>query len=134
MALDAMRDELGLGLPAGLSLAIDVHQKGDAYEYAPGVYREGPITGLVVRGREKLVEGTTLKGRLWLAKGDADSPLGYVVGRYTEAQLPDGRHLPVCIVLADPTAQPGFPIREGAGDGVALTLRWGPATAVSRWP
>lgn len=126
-AVEAMRHRLALRLPAYLGVVVDRNQPPRPKITATGNYREGPVTGLVVVGTGKLVTGTLLQGRLWIADG-------HVIGRYTEAKLPDDTRLPVCIILADPNAQPGFPLLEGSTPEVAVTAVEGPATAVRRWP
>jgi serine/threonine-protein kinase len=126
-AVEAMEENLGRMLPARLGVAIDKNQLEKGREVL-GKYREGPVTGLVVGGgKGKLVEGTELHGRLWITDK-------YVIGRYTEAKLPDNTRLPVCIVLADPRAAPGFRAEEGSTPDVAVASREGPAYCVSRWP
>lgn len=133
-AVEAMEEQLGLDMrfPVVFSVAIDKNQVTDWKSRNPlpvvfGVYREGPVTGLVVRGTEKLVVGTELQGRLWLTDR-------YVIARYTEAKLPDNTRVPVCITLADPDAQPGFVKQAGSKPDAAVAGREGIASAVTRWP
>lgn len=136
-AVEAMEKNLGeeKSLPFFLGVAIDKNQRETRSEVL-GMYREGPVTGLIVgNGTGKLVEGTELHGRLWFVPGDERFPRGYLIGRYTEAKLPDNTRLPVCIRLGDPRSSiPGFILQEGSTPDVAVVGREGPAYAVSRWP
>jgi hypothetical protein len=91
-----------------------------------GVYREGPVTGLVTKSAQKLVKGTELQGRLWFTDK-------YVIGRYTEAKLPDNTRVPVCIMLADPRTTPGFHKYPGSKPDAVIANIGGWATAVPRW-
>ncbi|QDE81856.1 serine/threonine protein kinase [Myxococcus xanthus] len=127
-ARDAMfnwANKRGLRLEVGdrVMLTLDIRQPGDIGE--PGSYADGPVTGVVnisnVRG---LPEGTRLSGYLWTG-GE------YLVGRYTEAHLSDGRAVPVCIVLG----KRGYVEKEDwSKPGAAVVGRSLPAYAVERWP
>ncbi|MBN1207311.1 MAG: hypothetical protein JXB05_20675, partial [Myxococcaceae bacterium] len=102
-AVEAM-EQLGVwpktfpGCLVEYQVTLDIHQPG--YATDRGFYREGPITSRM----ESLPgdqcgppEGTLLLGRLWVVDADASR----VMGRFTEAVLPDGRRVPVCFVLWD---------------------------------
>jgi len=129
-ARDAMfnverKDGLRVWPGTSLMLTLDRRQPGHmSAEY--GVYADGPVTG-VVRIRDPkgaLPEGTLLSGYLWTSGEVA-------VGRYTEAQLPDGRTLPVCFVLG----RKGY-VEKGPDSkpGAVLLPRTTAAYAVERWP
>ena len=90
---------------------LDIHNQGDLNEY--GDYRPGPIVSVI--GSEDdavnmLPLGTKLHGFMWTG-GEK------VQAYWTEAHLPDGQKLPVCLVLGwderggywkdNPGAQPG---------------------------
>jgi len=55
-----------------------------------------------------------------------------VLGRYTQAVLPDGRKYPVCIVLGDVDGR--MPKSEGSKPGAAVLARDLPVSPVGRWP
>jgi serine/threonine-protein kinase len=109
-------------------LTLDIHQPGPAYK--SGFYREGPVTSRVedfFENQRALPEGTLLYGRLWIL----DSK-GLVMGRWTEALLPDGRKFPVCYVLSDRTGRM-YGEKGSTGDAVKLPLRV-PIHPVREWP
>jgi serine/threonine-protein kinase len=83
------------------------------------------VTGVVqVSDVDGLPEGTLLSGYLWTSGEVA-------VGRYTEAQLPDGRTVPVCVVLGK---RGYFEKEEGSKPGAVRLPKTFPAYAVERWP
>jgi serine/threonine-protein kinase len=94
-------DKLGL-LPLGAEMReylalVDINNPGD-----PGQQGISPPPGkLVSRLLEgPLPAGALLYGQVWtegLTKGGREA----VYGRYTEVLLPDGRRLPVCMVLGE---------------------------------
>ncbi|WP_224361081.1 serine/threonine protein kinase [Hyalangium versicolor] len=110
---------------------IDINQPGK--EQQEGTYRPGPIVSKVVKysWTGPLPDGTLLYGQLW-TEGLTKEGQGAVLGRYTEALLPDGRRVPVCFVLGDLT---GLTIKnQGSKPGEArLPREWG-VLAVRRWP
>jgi len=114
----------GLRLRPGQSfmLTLDVRQPGPMSD--GGFYADGPVTGVVRISRlPGLPEGTLLSGNLWTSGEVA-------VGRYTEAQLPDGRTVPVCVVLGrEGYIEKGPDSKPGAADlnrtvGAYLVERW----------
>ena len=117
------KDGLRLRPNDAVTLILDRRQPGSMADR--GIYSDGPVTGVVqvsnVRG---LPEETLLSGYLWTS-GEV------VVGRYTEAQLPDGRTVPVCIVVG----RRGYVEKEeGSKPGAVRLPRTFPAYAVERWP
>ncbi|WP_342380311.1 protein kinase [Myxococcus stipitatus] len=115
----------GLRLRPGDSVILTLDRSQPGMQSDAGLYSDGPVTGVVrisdVRG---LPEGTLLSGYLWTS-GDV------AVGRYTEAHLPDGRMVPVCIVLG----RKGY-VEKGPDSkpGEAQLNRSFPAYLVERWP
>jgi len=117
-----------------LQAIVDINQPGDPTE--EGTYRDGPIVGRVVQ-REgispKLPGGTLLYGRLWTGPGIQNRDgMEAVLGRYTEALLPDGRRLPVCIALGGPEGR--WRKLPGSEPGAVRLFRELPVAAVWRWP
>ncbi|WP_021781344.1 serine/threonine protein kinase [Myxococcus hansupus] len=115
----------GLRLRSGDSVILTLDRRQPGMMSEPGFYEDGPVTGVVdvsdVRG---LPEGTLLSGYLWTS-GDV------AVGRYTEAHLPGGRTVPVCIVLGSKGYMEKGPDSK---PGVAHLNRSFPAYFVERWP
>jgi serine/threonine-protein kinase len=121
------KDGLHLNNPSSMMLTLDRRQPGDPVE--TGVYADGPVTGEVRETDGGGVPiGTLLSGYLWTS-GEV------VVGRYTEAQLADGRTMPVCIVVGDPGGYvPAVLIRPDSKPGAVHLPRTLPAYTVERWP
>ena len=128
----AMFEELKLTEGQYLRGILDIHQPGSGQE--EGLYRDGPIVGRVVRydyTDPALPGGTLLYGQLWT--GIQDQSLGEsVIGRYTRALLPDGRMVPVCIVVGGPEGR--WPTMPGSKPGAAVLGREVSLAAVSSWP
>ncbi|MBU8896692.1 serine/threonine protein kinase [Corallococcus sp. H22C18031201] len=115
----------GLHMQPGESviLTLDIRQPG--YMGDGGFYSDGPVTGAVQISHEPgLPVGTLLSGYLWTGGEVA-------VGRYTEAKLPDGRIVPVCMVLG----QRGY-LEKGPNSkpGAAELNMSANAFLVDRWP
>jgi serine/threonine-protein kinase len=124
-------EEMNLLNQDSYRLIIDINQPGTNRQ--EGVYQEGKIVGRVVRysWTGPLPEGTLLYGQLW-TEGLTKEGQEAVLGRYTEALLPDGRRAPVCFVLGDLT---GLTIKNpGSKPGEARLPREWSALAVRRWP
>ena len=130
----AMFEELKLTRGQYLRGTLDIHQPGSHME--EGIYRDGPIIGRVVRydyTDPALPGGTLLYGQLWTGPG-IQNQRGEesVIGRYTQALLPDGRKVPVCIVVG------GYDGRwaklPDSKPGAAVLQREVPLAAVWRWP
>ncbi|WP_224367910.1 serine/threonine protein kinase [Hyalangium versicolor] len=112
-------------------IMIDINQPGTNQQ--EGTYRPGPIVSKVVKysWTGPLPEGTLLYGQLW-TEGLKKEWQEAVLGRYTEALLPDGRRIPICFILGDQT---GLTIKnDGSKPGEARLPREWVAMAVRRWP
>jgi serine/threonine-protein kinase len=130
-SMEEMNLMSGNGFTGIYRVIIDIGQPGT--EQQRGTYRAGPIVSRVVKksGTGPLPEGTLLYGQLW-TEGLTKHGDEAVLGRYTEALLPDGRRVPVCIRLGDYT---GLTIKgEGSKPGQALLPREWTAGAVDIWP
>jgi eukaryotic-like serine/threonine-protein kinase len=130
-----MFKELKISPGSELKAVLDIHQPGD--QSVRGVYREGPLLSRVSAyswADPGLPAGTLLYGYLWTGPGyhyfgkdDA------VIGRYTEALLPDGRRGPICMVIGGPND--GLAPRLPGSTPEAIQLpRELPVSAVRRWP
>ncbi|QSQ28444.1 protein kinase [Pyxidicoccus parkwayensis] len=118
----------GLGMRAGTSVMLTIDRRQPGPPRDSGVYGDGPVTGVVrVSDWELLPEGTLMSGYLW-THGEE------VVGRYTEAQLPDGRTVPICFVLGEDGYIPADHKRPGSKPGAVVLARTYPAYSVKRWP
>ncbi|MFP2923898.1 serine/threonine protein kinase [Pyxidicoccus sp. 3LG] len=115
----------GLRLRPGWSVQLTLDRRQPGAQGEPGVYADGPVTGVVrLSDARGLPVGTLLSGYLWTSGEVA-------VGRYTEAQLPNGRTVPVCIVLG----RKGYLEKwDGSKPGATELGRTAPAYAVERWP
>jgi serine/threonine-protein kinase len=117
-----------------LTAVVDINQPGGLSD--AGVYPDGPVIGRITEGAGNLPEGTLLHGRLWTGPGiyeiSGDWKRPGVLGRYTQAVLPDGRKYPVCIVLGNDDGR--VPKAEGSMPGAAVLARELPVSVVERWP
>jgi serine/threonine-protein kinase len=129
-ATRVMWKELGVNPGSPLHAIVDIQQPGDQSQL--GTYRDGPLEGRITVGEGGLPEGTVLRGQIWTGPGFFEYEREAVVIRYTEARLPDGRTLPVCIVLGGPVGR--VPKAPGSKPGVVKLPRALPANAVERWP
>jgi len=133
-AAEAMSRELKVETGSPLQAIVDINQPGDMSEV--GLYQDGPVIGRITEGDGNLPAGTLLHGRLWTGAGIYDiagsKERPAVLGRYTQAILPDGRKYPVCIVLGDTDGR--VPKAEGSKPGAAVLARELPVSPVGRWP
>ena len=115
----------GLRLEPGDSVMLTLDRRQPGAQSESGVYADGAVTGVVRRSTRKgFPEGTLVSGYLWTSGEVA-------VGRYTEAQFPDGRTVPVCIVLG----KRGYMEKgDNSKPGAAELNRSFPAYFVERWP
>jgi hypothetical protein len=119
-------------LKGSYRVIIDINQPGTQQQ--EGIYRPGPIIGRVVKygWTGPLPDGTLLYGQLW-TEGLIKEGKEAVMGRYTEALLPDGRRVPICFVLwVDWTGL--IKKDEGSKPGEARLPRELPAEPVTFWP
>ncbi|MDY7230020.1 serine/threonine protein kinase [Hyalangium rubrum] len=124
-------EEMGLFGGDGYRVIIDINQPGTNQQ--EGVFQEGKIVSRVVRygWTGPLPDGTLLYGQLW-TEGLTKQGQEAVLGRYTQALLPDGRRVPICFVLGDVT---GLTIKiDGSKPGQARLPREWSALAVRYWP
>lgn len=124
-------EELQLFYQGTYRVVIDINQPGSHMQ--DGVFHAGKIVSRVVRYKwtGPLPDGTLLYGRLWtegLTRGGNE----VVLGRYTEALLPDGRRVPVCFVLGDLSGLLGK--LPGSKPGEAVLPREWSITPVQYWP
>ena len=87
------------------------------------VFKDGPVTGELIRAEGKAPEGTRLEGHLWTT-GDR------IYGRYLRAHLPGGRTVPICVESDGPV---GMDKREGSKPGHAVGSKVVNGLAVERW-
>jgi serine/threonine-protein kinase len=118
---------------SGLTVTLDIHQPGDWGDR--GVYRDGPIISQVSQGWGDMPSGALLRGKMWVADvyDYSTMPHKSVMARYTEAQLPDGRVLPVCLVLGSGSVGREWEL-EGSQPGAAVLQRRQNVSAVRWWP
>jgi serine/threonine protein kinase len=115
-------------------ILIDINQPGARNEL--GTYHSGKVVGRVVPGgygKSPLPTGTLLYGQLWTEGLVLDGEPA-VLGRYTEAILPDGRRLPVCVQLHSNREGGLKPTKPGSKPGAAILQREDNAIAVDFWP
>jgi len=129
-----MFEELKLHRGGRYLALIDINQPGVIQD--DGTYRDGPLVGRVRHietSSPGLPGGTLLFGQLWTGPG-IKNRMGEesVIGRYTEAVLPDGRKVPVCIVLGGPEGR--WYKEPGSTVDVAVLPRELPVSAVWDWP
>jgi eukaryotic-like serine/threonine-protein kinase len=130
----AMFEDLKLTRGQYLVAILDINQPGSSQE--DGLYRDGPIVGRVVQYSytdPNLPSGTLLYGQLWTGPGIEDRDgTESVIGRYTRALLPDGRMVPVCIVLGGPDGR--WRREPGSTPGTVVLPREVALAAIWRWP
>jgi len=134
-ARHAMDEVLRVDIDDSIYAILDVNQPGSNQEL--GTYRSGPIVSQVVQKNEyaskALPGGTLLYGRLWTGPDILWRGEEAVMGRWTEARLPDGRTFPVCIVLALSDAG-RYPVMRGSKPGAARLPREVVVSTVDVWP
>lgn len=124
-------EEMNLLDQGSYSIVIDINQPGEVQQ--EGSYHPGSIISRVVKHSWEgpLPDGTLLYGQLW-TEGLTKYGKEAVLGRYTEALLPDGRRVPVCFILGDQTGLTAKNPGSKAGDA-RLPRQW-MGFAVRRWP
>jgi len=133
-AQHAMFEELKLNPGKFQVTILDIHQPGGTQEL--GIYQDGPIIGRVVQDATTdpaLPGGTLLYGQLWTGPGiQNEAGKESVIGRYTQALLPDGRMLPVCLVVGSSKGR--WAKLPGSKPGAAVLPRTVFLAVVRRWP
>jgi serine/threonine kinase PknH len=97
----------------------------EAREQPLTVWKDGPVTGSLIRAEGKAPVGTRLDGHLWTT-GDR------IYGRYLRAHLSGGRTVPICVELED-GALLGMDKREGTKPGAPIGSKVSSGVAVERW-
>ncbi len=108
----------GLAPGDGTFILADISLKG----IRPARFVDGPVVGLMdMMPMGDIPVGTRLHGRVWTGGSEA-------VIRYYEAELPDGRRLPICAVAQDggdgllkrPDSPPGSAFLPDSGTGLNI--------------
>ncbi|KFE69234.1 serine/threonine protein kinase [Hyalangium minutum] len=127
-AIKAMRQELGWPVGTyGPFILLDV-TKGSAEEAREEpltVWKDGPVTGALIRPQGKAPAGMRIDGHLWTT-GDR------IYGRYVRAHLPGGRTVPICLELENANDL-GSEKREGSKPGAPVASKVSETQAVERW-
>jgi len=127
------RDEGGLLWSPGTGrfISIDRNRRWTDPRESDAVFTDGYVEAIVEEAApfDTMPVGTILKGQLWTGTGA-------LVGRYHEAYLPDGRNVPVCMVLGERSGKEGLPMpgKEGSKPGAVVFSRHNVAFAVERYP
>jgi eukaryotic-like serine/threonine-protein kinase len=116
---------LGLRKDSYVHFYADARQKGEEDD---GIFREGPVTGELAEDDRygAIPKGTLLSGYLWTGNKDK------LLGRYTEARLPNGQRIPVCFELGI-EGDPGAPTLPKSKPGEIVTDRELIGSWVNRW-
>jgi serine/threonine-protein kinase len=128
-AVKAMRQELGWGLNTfGPFILLDVTKGSveEAREQPHTVWKDGPVTGALIRPEGKAPAGIRLDGHLWTT-GDR------IYGRYLRAHLPGGRTVPICLELVEGDDTLGLPKEEGSKPGHTVGDKVSSTWAAKRW-
>lgn len=88
------------------------------------VWKDGPVTGALLRAEGKAPLGTRLDGHLWTT-GDR------IYGRYVRAHV-GGRTVPICVELISGMAT-GLDKEEGSKPGAPVGYSTGSGLTVERW-
>ncbi len=89
------------------------------------VWKDGPVTGVLIDAEGKAPAGTRLDGHLWTT-GDR------IYGRYVRAHLPGGSVVPICVEI-NSGASLGLDKEEGSKPGAPVGSKVADAMAVKRW-
>ncbi len=125
-------------LAAMKALRINIHDAVPAWldvtkprENMVDNYTDGPVVSSLLRDFGDLPQSAVLYGRLWVT-GNGVDVFGRkkVYGRWDRAKLPDGREVPVCFIMGNPT---GLPEAEVSPPGYARMARRAPLVAVKRF-
>jgi serine/threonine-protein kinase len=127
-AIKAMRQELGWAMGEyGPFILLDVTKGSveEAREQPETVWKDGPVTGALIKPRGKAPAGMRIDGHLWTT-GDR------IYGRYLRAHLPGGRTVPICLELENANDL-GSEKREGSKAGAPVASKVSETRAVERW-
>ncbi|MDY7226981.1 serine/threonine protein kinase [Hyalangium rubrum] len=97
----------------------------EAREQPLTVWKDGPVTGALIRAEGKAPAGMRIDGHLWTT-GDR------IYGRYLRAHLPGGRTVPICLELAD-GRDLGLPKQEGSKPDHTVGDKVSDTEAVKQW-
>ena len=97
----------------------------EAREQPLTVWKDGPVTGALIRAEGKAPAGMRVDGHLWTT-GDR------IYGRYVRAHLPGGRTVPICLELAN-VGELGSTLEEGSKPGAPVASKVSGTVAVERW-
>jgi serine/threonine-protein kinase len=129
-AVKAMQQELGWALNSNVApfILLDVTKGSveEAREQPLTVWKDGPVTGALIRPHGKAPAGMRLDGHLWTT-GDR------IYGRYLRAHLPGGRTVPICLELTDGSDRLGNDKREGSKPDAPVGSKVSSTWAVERW-
>jgi len=131
-AIQAMA-ELRLMLPGAWESYFGAHLDASQPEVSGGeplgVYRSGSIVSRVSDPEDTgLPKGTLLYGQLWVNEKERR-----VYGRWSEAELPGGKKVPVCLILRGP-GWDGYPWMEGSTPGAVKLPKEHTFEPVLHWP
>jgi serine/threonine-protein kinase len=128
-ALKAMKElgwSVGYEIPGpGILLDVTKGTYEEAREQPDAVWKDGPVTGALIRAEGKAPAGMRVDGHLWTT-GDR------IYGRYVRAHLPGGRTVPICLELAN-SGELGSPLEEGSKPGAPVAVKVSGTVAVKRW-
>ena len=126
-AVKAMRQELGWSVDSwGPFILLDVTKGSaeEAREQPHTVWKDGPVTGALIKPRGKAPAGMRIDGHLWTT-GDK------IYGRYVRAHLPGGRTVPICLELHN--AGLGSRLREGSKSGAPIASKVSETWTAKQW-
>ncbi|HYI01469.1 serine/threonine-protein kinase [Hyalangium sp.] len=109
----------------GPAILMDVTKGSDEVE-SFAVFKDGHVTGELIRPEGKAPVGMLLEGHLWTT-GDK------IYGRYVRAHLPGGRTVPICLELQDGGGRLGVDKAEGSKPGHTVGNKAALTMARERW-
>ncbi|WP_224368864.1 serine/threonine protein kinase [Hyalangium versicolor] len=120
-------DSLGWVLnEGGREFLVDVTQPmTDITDRTPAVFKDGPVTGMLLEENFPALAGTRLEGHLWTG-GDR------IYGHYLWALIPGRGRIPVCLELGDYNSA-GMDKEEGSKPGAVLGLKKAAVIPRDRW-
>jgi serine/threonine-protein kinase len=97
----------------------------EAREQPLAVWKDGPVTGALIKPHGNAPAGMRIDGHLWTT-GDR------IYGRYVRAHLPGGRTVPICLEQAK-SGDLGSDKEEGSKPGAPVASKVSSTRAVERW-